>query len=347
VVDEVNELEHEIQALSDAELHEKTHEFEHRLEEGETLDDLLPEAFAVVREAAVRTLGMRHFDVQLIGGAVLNDGKVAEMKTGEGKTLVATLPVYLNALADGGVHLVTVNDYLARRDAAWMGKIYHALGMSIGCLQHDSSLMFEAGAPGDGAVVPEHMRVSDRREAYEADITYGTNNEFGFDYLRDNMATDKDRQVQRPLTFAIVDEVDNILIDEARTPLIISGQAEEATSLYTTISRIVPRLIRDEDYYIEEKERQAILTDEGTTKLENLLNIENLYDPANAVVTHYVENGLSLRRGPAPGDRGERGREDPARDGDVRDDHAAELLPHVREARWDDGNGPHGSRGVL
>jgi preprotein translocase subunit SecA len=292
VVDEVNELEPETQALSDAELHEKTHEFEHRFEDGETLDDLLPEAFAVVREASVRTLGMRHFDVQLIGGAVLNDGKVAEMKTGEGKTLVATLAVYLNALAGGGVHLVTVNDYLARRDAAWMGQIYQALGMSIGCLQHDSSLMFELGAPGDGAAVPEHMRVSDRREAYEADITYGTNNEFGFDYLRDNMATDKGRQVQRPLTFAIVDEVDNILIDEARTPLIISGQAEEATSLYTTISRIVPRLIREEDYYIEEKERQAILTDEGTTKIENLLNIDNLYDPANAVVTHYVENGL-------------------------------------------------------
>ena len=292
VVDEVNELEPETHALSDAELHDKTHEFVQRFDDGETLEDLLPEAFAVVREASVRTVAMRHFDVQLIGGAVLNDGKVAEMKTGEGKTLVATLAVYLNALVRGGVHVVTVNDYLARRDAAWMGAIYHALGMSIGCLQHDSSLMYEQNAPGDGSVIPEHMRGSDRREAYEADITYGTNNEFGFDYLRDNMATNQDLQVQRELPFAIVDEVDNILIDEARTPLIISGQADEATTLYTTISRIVPRLIRDEDYYIEEKERVAILTDEGTTKLEKLLNIDNLYDPANAVVTHYVENGL-------------------------------------------------------
>ena len=292
VVDEVNDLEAETHALSDAELHDKTHEFYQRFEDGETLEDLLPEAFAVVREGSVRTVGMRHFDVQMIGGAVLNDGKVAEMKTGEGKTLVATLAVYLNALTGGGVHVVTVNDYLARRDASWMGAIYHALGMSIGCLQHDSSLMYEQNAPGDGSVIPEHMRGSDRREAYQADITYGTNNEFGFDYLRDNMATNQDLQVQRELPFAIVDEVDNILIDEARTPLIISGQADEATTLYTTISRIVPRLIRDEDYYIEEKERVAILTDEGTTKLEKLLNIDNLYDPANAVVTHYVENGL-------------------------------------------------------
>jgi len=292
VVDEVNELEFETHALSDADLRDKTRAFVQRFDDGETLEDLLPEAFAAVREASVRTLNMRHFDVQLIGGAVLNDGKVAEMKTGEGKTLVATLAVYLNALAGGGVHVVTVNDYLARRDAAWMGAIYHALGMSIGCLQHDSSLMYEQNAPGDGSVIPEHMRGSARREAYEADITYGTNNEFGFDYLRDNMATNQDLQVQRELQFAIVDEVDNILIDEARTPLIISGQADEATTLYNTISRIVPRLIRDEDYYIEEKERVAILTDGGTTKLEKLLNIDNLYDPANAVVTHYVENGL-------------------------------------------------------
>ena len=291
VIDEVNELEPEFQVLSDDALRSKTEEFRGRIDDGETLDDLLPEAFAAVREAAVRSLGMRHFDVQLIGGAVLHEGKVAEMKTGEGKTLVATLATYLNALDGGGVHVVTVNDYLARRDSSWMGAVYHALGMSIGCLQHEASLIYEVGAPGEGAV-PDNMRPCSRKEAYEADITYGTNNEFGFDYLRDNMATDKSLQVQTGLAYAIVDEVDNILIDEARTPLIISGQADEPTSLYQTISQVVPRLIRDEDYYIEEKERQAMLTDEGITKLEKLLNIANLYDPENSVVTHYVENGL-------------------------------------------------------
>jgi preprotein translocase subunit SecA len=291
VIDEVNELEPETQALSDDELRAKTEEFRGRLDDGETLDDLLPEAFAATREAAVRSLGMRHFDVQLIGGAVLHEGKVAEMKTGEGKTLVATLATYLNALDTGGVHVVTVNDYLARRDSAWMGAVYHALGMTIGCLQHEASLIYEVGAPGEGEV-PDNMRPSTRKEAYEADITYGTNNEFGFDYLRDNMATDKSLQVQSGLAYAIVDEVDNILIDEARTPLIISGQADEPTSLYQTISQLVPRLVRDEDFFIEEKERQAMLTDAGITKLEKLLNIENLYDPENSVVTHYVENGL-------------------------------------------------------
>ncbi|MDA0799609.1 MAG: preprotein translocase subunit SecA [Chloroflexi bacterium] len=291
VIDEVNELEPEFQALSDDSLRAKTEEFRGRIDDGDTLDDLLPEAFAAAREAAVRSLGMRHFDVQLIGGAVLHEGKVAEMKTGEGKTLVATLATYLNALGDGGVHVVTVNDYLARRDSAWMGAVYHALGMSIGCLQHEASLIYDVGASGEGAG-PDNMRPCSRKEAYEADITYGTNNEFGFDYLRDNMATDKSLQVQTGLAYAIVDEVDNILIDEARTPLIISGQADEPTSLYQTISQVVPRLIRDEDYYIEEKERQAMLTDAGITKLEKLLNIENLYDPENSVVTHYVENGL-------------------------------------------------------
>ena len=291
VIDEVNELEPEFQALSDDALRAKTEEFRGRIDDGDTLDDLLPEAFAAVREAAVRSLGMRHFDVQLIGGAVLHEGKVAEMKTGEGKTLVATLATYLNALGDGGVHVVTVNDYLARRDSAWMGAVYHALGMSIGCLQHEASLIYDVGASGEGAG-PDNTRACSRKEAYEADITYGTNNEFGFDYLRDNMATDKSLQVQTGLAYAIVDEVDNILIDEARTPLIISGQADEPTSLYQTISQVVPRLIRDEDYYIEEKERQAMLTDAGITKLEKLLNIENLYDPENSVVTHYVENGL-------------------------------------------------------
>ena len=291
VVSEVNDLEPEFEALSDEELHDKTHEFRERLDDGEELDDLLPEAFTATREAARRSIGMRHFDTQLIGGAVLNDGKVAEMKTGEGKTLVATLATYLNALTGNGAHIVTVNDYLARRDAAWMGAVFHVLGLSVGCLQHDASYMYEPGVPAEG-LVPADMRPVPRKEAYAADITYGTNNEYGFDYLRDNMATDKAMQVQRGLAFAIVDEVDNILIDEARTPLIISGQAEEATTLYQTVSRVVPRLTPTEDYYIEEKERQAILTDEGITKIERLLNVDNLYDPANAVVTHYVENGM-------------------------------------------------------
>jgi preprotein translocase subunit SecA len=291
VVDEVNELEPEFQALSDDALRAKTDEFRSRLDADETLDDLLSEAFAVVREAAVRSLGMRHFDVQLIGGAVLHEGKVAEMRTGEGKTLVATLATYLNAIDAGGVHVVTVNDYLARRDSAWMGAIYHALGMTIGCLQHEASLIYEPGADGD-TTGPDAMRPCSRKDAYAADITYGTNNEFGFDYLRDNMATDRSLQVQAGLAYAIVDEVDNILIDEARTPLIISGQADEPTNLYQTISQIVPRLVRDEDFYVEEKERQSMLTDEGITKLERLLNIANLYAPENSVVTHYVENGL-------------------------------------------------------
>jgi preprotein translocase subunit SecA len=291
VVNEVNELEPEFQALSNDQLRAKTGEFQSRLDADETLDDLLPEAFAVVREAAVRSLGMRHFDVQLIGGAVLHEGKVAEMRTGEGKTLVATLATYLNAIEGGGVHVVTVNDYLARRDSAWMGAVYDALGMTIGCLQHEASLIYEPGTDGD-ATGSDGMRPCSRKDAYAADITYGTNNEFGFDYLRDNMATDGALQVQTGLAYAIVDEVDNILIDEARTPLIISGQADEPANLYQTISQTIPRLVRDEDFYIEEKERQAMLTDEGITKLERLLNVANLYAPENSVITHYVENGL-------------------------------------------------------
>ena len=291
VVEEVNGLEDEVRAASDEALRAKTDEFRTALADGEELDDLMSEAFAVVREAAQRTLGMRHFDAQLIGGAVLHEGKVAEMRTGEGKTLAATLPIYLNALAGGGAHVVTVNDYLARRDAVWMGPVYQALGLSVGCLQHEVSYLFEPGTPADGAV-PADMRAVPRREAYAADITYGTNNEFGFDYLRDNMATSREQQVQRPLVYAIVDEVDNILIDEARTPLIISGPAQEPTSLYQTVARVVPRLVEGEDFNIEEKERQVMLTDAGISKLEGLLNVDNLYDPANDVLTHFVENAL-------------------------------------------------------
>ncbi|MEK9658332.1 MAG: preprotein translocase subunit SecA [Chloroflexota bacterium] len=288
---EVNALEPVTEKLSDADLAARTGEFRDRLADGEELDDLLPEAFAVVREAARRVLSMRHFDVQLIGGAALHEGKVAEMRTGEGKTLVATLPVYLNALRGEGVHVVTVNDYLARRDAAWMGTVYHALGLSVGCLQHESALLFDPDADG-GDTGQARMRRANRREAYAADITYGTNNEFGFDYLRDNMATDRTQQVQRGLHFAIVDEVDNILIDEARTPLIISGPSQEPTSLYGTVSKVATQLVAEHDFRIEEKERQAILTDQGISKVERLLNVENLYDPANYVLTHYVENAL-------------------------------------------------------
>ncbi|MCH8973493.1 MAG: preprotein translocase subunit SecA [Chloroflexi bacterium] len=291
VVEEINGLEDEVHAASDEALRAWTDEFRKALADGDELDDLMPEAFAVVREAAQRTLGMRHFDAQLIGGAVLHEGKVAEMRTGEGKTLAATLPIYLNALGGGGAHVVTVNDYLARRDAAWMGPVYRALGLSVGCLQHEVSYLFEPGTPADGAV-PADMRAVPRREAYAADITYGTNNEFGFDYLRDNMATSREQQVQRPLVYAIVDEVDNILIDEARTPLIISGPAQEPTSLYQTVARVVPRLVEGEDFNIEEKERQVILTDSGISNLERLLNVDNLYDPANDVLTHFVENAL-------------------------------------------------------
>ncbi|MDE2837127.1 MAG: preprotein translocase subunit SecA [Chloroflexota bacterium] len=290
VVETVGGLESSVAELSDSALADRTAGFRERIARSEGLEDLLPEAFAVVREAARRAIGLRHFDVQLIGGGALHDGKVAEMKTGEGKTLVATLPVYLNALEGKGVHVVTVNDYLARRDAMWMGKVYSFLGLSVGCLQHESSFALDPGYRPDSE--PPEMRPVPRREAYGADITYGTNNEFGFDYLRDNMAASLEQKVQRDLHYAIVDEVDNILIDEARTPLIISGPSQEPTTLYGTVARVVPRLQADEDYTIAEKERQALLTDAGISKIESLLNVGNLYDPSNYVLTHFVENAL-------------------------------------------------------
>ena len=292
-VDEINDLEQELETLSDADLRAKTEEFRLRLEEGEELEDLLPEAFAAVREASRRTIGLRHFDVQLMGGAVLHQGKIAEMRTGEGKTLVATLPIYLNALEGQGAHLVTVNDYLARRDASWMGPVYHALGLRVGCLQHDQALLFDpdAGPDVEGYPYPR-MRAVPRKEAYAADITYGTNNEFGFDYLRDNMVATAEQMVQRPLHYGIVDEVDNILIDEARTPLIISGPAQESTKLYNTFAQLVPRLKADEDYKMDEKDRTVVLTEAGISKVERLINVTNLYDPANYVLTHFVENAL-------------------------------------------------------
>jgi preprotein translocase subunit SecA len=272
-VDAVNALESEIKALSDDQLKAKTPELQGKLANGSTLDDILPEAFAVVREASWRVLEMRPFDVQIIGGVVLHEGKIAEMKTGEGKTLMATLPVYLNALTGKGVHVVTVNDYLATRDSEWMGKIYKFLGLSVGMIYHD---------------IPE----DERKIAYSADVLYGTNNEFGFDYLRDNMKFSKEQMVQRELNFAIVDEVDSILIDEARTPLIISGQAEESTEKYYTVNQIIPKLKKEEHYLIDEKAKTASLTDEGIAIMENLLGVANLYDPANIETLHCLNQAV-------------------------------------------------------
>jgi len=291
IVDRINSLEGAVCSLSDDELRAKTGEFRSRLSAGETLDDLLPEAFAVVRETAKRLMNMRHFDVQLIGGIVLHEGKIAEMKTGEGKTLVATLPVYLNALEGRGVHVVTVNDYLAKRDAQWMGPIYHFLGLSVGIIQADHSFLFDPDFESEDPRL-QHLRPCTRQEAYRADITYGTNNEFGFDYLRDNMKYDLEDFCQREFNYAIVDEVDSILIDEARTPLIISGPSEDSTDKYYKINRIIPQLKKDVDFTIDEKARTAILTEEGSIRVEKLLNVDNLFDPSNIELVHHVLQGL-------------------------------------------------------
>ncbi len=272
-VEAVSALEPEIQKLSDSDLREKTDEFRERLTGGETIDDLLPEAFAVVREVSRRTLGMRPFDVQIMGGIVLHEGKIAEMKTGEGKTLAATMPVYLNALQGKGVHVVTVNDYLARRDAAWMGEIYTFLGLEVGLIQ-------------------ESMDFDERKIAYHSDVTYGTNAQFGFDYLRDNIATSPDQLVQRELNFAIVDEVDSILVDEARTPLIISGMPETAADVYYRFAAIVPRLKGGEDYEVDEKKQQVAPTESGIEKVEMALGIENLYDDVNTNLVNHLNQAL-------------------------------------------------------
>jgi preprotein translocase subunit SecA len=307
VVQAVNALEESVKALDDVALRAKTDEFRTRIAGGTLLDDLLPEAFAVGREAARRSVRMRHFDVQLIGGMVLHRGAIAEMATGEGKTLVATLPAYLNSLAGRGVHIVTVNDYLAKRDAQWMGPLYHMLGLTIGVIQHEASFLY------DPDYVTQDIRLTSlrpctRREAYRADITYGTNNEFGFDYLRDNMRFTLEELVQRELNYAIVDEVDSILIDEARTPLIISGPAEESTDLYYRIDRIIPRLKRaativegklseveeekDGDYIVDEKAKAVSLTEQGIASCERLLNVDNLYDPQHITALHHIQQGL-------------------------------------------------------
>ncbi len=290
-VEQVNSLEQDIAGLSDGRLREKTGEFRERLGAGESLDAVLPEAFAVVREVSRRILNMRHFDVQILGGVVLHEGKIAEMKTGEGKTLVATLPVYLNALEGKGVHVITVNDYLAKRDAQWMGPIYNFFGLTIGVIQHDISFLYDPSYRSTDKKL-DFLRPCSRQEAYAADITYGTNNEFGFDYLRDNMKYDIADYSQRELNYGIVDEVDSILIDEARTPLIISGPSEESTDKYYKIDKIIPRLRKDTDYTIDEKARAAVLTEEGNIKVERLLGVGNLYDPANIELVHHVQQAL-------------------------------------------------------
>jgi preprotein translocase subunit SecA len=329
LVDKINSHESTLEGLDDQQLQEKTLEFRQRLEQGEELDSLLPEAFATVREASKRVLGMRHFDVQMIGGIVLHSGKIAEMKTGEGKTLMATLPIYLNALSGKGVHVVTVNDYLASRDAAWMGNLYRFLGLSVDCIVHG-------------------LTDEQRKTAYAADITYGTNNEFGFDYLRDNMKFDLDEYVQRKLHYAIVDEVDSILIDEARTPLIISGPSETSSDLYASVDRIIPRLTKGEtveerdgkvgqtvkhhtgDYTVDEKAKSSALTEEGVGRVEKLLGLENLYDPANIEVLHHVNQALKAHA------LFRRDVDYVVRDGEVQivDEFTGRLMPG---RRWSDG----------
>jgi len=292
IVDRINGLEAGLTPLSDHALVDKTQEFRKRLDAGEALDDLLPEAFAVCREASRRTLGMRHFDVQLIGGIILHRGRIAEMKTGEGKTLVATLALYLNALEGKGVHLVTVNDYLAKRDAQWMGPLYHSLGLSVGVIQHDASFFFDPAFDAADKRL-QYLRPCSRHEAYRADITYGTNNEYGFDYLRDNLiVSDLSQCVQRELNFAIVDEVDSILIDESRTPLIISGPTDQSTDLYYRINAIIPQLKMEQDYTIEEKTKTASLTEDGNVRVEKLLGVDNLYDIKHMDLVHHVVKAL-------------------------------------------------------
>ncbi len=307
IVNQINELEAIFERLSDAELHAKTDEFKARLESGSSLDELLPEAFAAVREAAKRTIGQRHFDVQLMGGGVLHQGKIAEMKTGEGKTLVATLPLYLNSITGHSCHLVTVNDYLSRRDPYWMGPIYQALGISVASIypqqtpdEHTPSRLYDPSFDSGDKQWP-HFRPISRREAYEADITYGTSSDFGFDYLRDNMAIDLSNCVQRELNYAIVDEVDNLLIDEARTPLIISAPDVEAGKIYQIFAHVVPRLKKNQDYEVKEKERSIELTEAGYANLESMLRQEgilkssNLFDPANADLHRYLRNALNAK----------------------------------------------------
>jgi preprotein translocase subunit SecA len=326
LIDKINGFEKDFEKISEEGLKEKTKEFKERLANGETLDDILPEAFALVREAAKRTLGQRHFDVQLMGGIALHQGKVAEMKTGEGKTLVATLPLYLNALEGKGCHLVTVNDYLAKRDTVWMGQIYYALGLSVGCIIHETAYVYdpeyqeknqksnknellasesknqkleinderdrERDIVGGFKVIESYLRPVSRKEAYLADITYGTNNEFGFDYLKDNMVYDLNQQVQRGYNFAIVDEVDSILIDEARTPLIISAPDTESSKMYEEFAKIMPKLNPETDYEIDEKMRAVTLTEQGIENIEKILGMKDIYQEKGIRYLHHLEQAL-------------------------------------------------------
>lgn len=307
LVDEVNFLESEISKLSDEDLKNKTKEFKERLKEGKSLNDIMSEAFACVREVSKRTTKMRHYDVQILGGIVLHQGRISEMRTGEGKTVVATLPMYLNALEGKGAHLITVNDYLARRDAAWMGQIYHALGLSIGVIQHDVAFVYDPEFKaseqtdedrdrlGSFKVFDDFLRPVSRVEAYKADITYGTNNEFGFDYLRDNMVGELNQMVQKDLHYAIVDEVDSILIDEARTPLIISAPAEESTDKYGQFASLIPRLKENVDYNVDEKMKAATLTEKGISKIEEILNVKNIYEEGGIQTVHHIEQALKAQ----------------------------------------------------
>ena len=297
LVDEINSLEKEYEKVN---LKEKTKELKQRLRE-EALDDVLPEAYALVREAAKRTLNQRHFDVQLMGGIALHQRKIAEMKTGEGKTLASTLPVYLNALQGKGVHVITVNDYLAKRDTVWMGQIYYELGLSVACISHKSAFIYdpnhenldkERDEKGSFKVIDAYLRPASRKQAYEADITYGTNHEFGFDYLRDNMVMKPEMRVQRGLNFAIIDEIDSVLIDEARTPLIISAPDMESSKLYSEFSRIIPQLKEEEHYELHEKEKAVTLTEQGVEKIEKIIGVENVYQDKGTRYLHYLEQSL-------------------------------------------------------
>ncbi len=304
ILDKINSIEDEFAKLSEGELKGKTIEFKNRLLKGETLEDLLPETFAVVREASKRTLGQRHYDVQLIGGIILHNGDIAEMKTGEGKTLVATLPAYLNALTGKGVHIVTVNDYLARRDVVWMGQIYNVLGLTVSVLNTDASYIYdpthqeldeERDEIGSFKVVHEFLRECTKKEAYAADITYGTNNEFGFDYLRDNIVYSKEDLAQREYNYTIIDEIDSILIDEARTPLIISAPAQESEDLYKKFAQISAKLNKEEDFVVDEKLKAITLTDSGITKVEKTLGIENIYTDKGIKYVHHMETAVRAR----------------------------------------------------
>ncbi|MFH1346946.1 MAG: preprotein translocase subunit SecA [Spirochaetota bacterium] len=308
LVKKINSFEPEFEKLSDEELKNKSFELKKLVQEGKELDEILPESFALAREASKRVLKQRHFDVQLVGGIILHQGKIAEMMTGEGKTLAATAPVYLNSLTGKGVHIITVNDYLARRDAIWMGQIYYSLGMSVGCLVHETAFIYDPEYKGAASqedekrdelgsfkVFQDFLRPVSRKEAYLTDIVYGTNHEFGFDYLRDNLAYDPSRQAQRGHYFAIIDEVDSILIDEARTPLIISGPDAESSEYYKVFARVVNRFKKDEDYIVDEKARSASITDEGINKVEETLGLKDIYDPQNFRLVHYLEESLKAK----------------------------------------------------